>query len=364
MTAPTLLQAFARQESWCRELSPFSARVLQRSRLWLQADAAPLAAFEALADDPLAAAVALRWLGALHHLALRGLQPWASLWPPCPGTAPGIAAASDPALDAAVRAAWHEQSVLVQAALAGPPQTNEVQRSAALLPGLLHVAAHTGLPLVLLEMGASAGLNLWCDRYRHEHADAQGQPCWAWGETPSLLTLRSEWRGNIPTEAGTNLRLARRAGCDTHPIDLQQPDEKLRLASFIWPDQPERLARLRAATGAAAAWMAQERVAVQCSSAAAFVAAQLQALQPGHVTVLMHSVVWQYIAPQEQAALHATVQAAARAATTNAPLAWLRLEPMALDEPVQLRCQIWPGGEDRLLAQAHPHGAWVEWLAA
>ena len=59
----------------------------------------------------------------------------------------------------------------------------------------------------------------------------------------------------------------------------------------------------------------------------------------------------------------ASVQAAAQAATASAPLAWLRLEPTLLDQPEQLRCQLWPGGEDRLLARAHPHGAWVEWLA-
>ena len=357
--APTLLQAFARQQGWCSTLSPFSARVLQRSRLWLQADAQALAVFEALADDPLQAAVALRWLGGLHHLALRGLQPWAGLWPP----ASGAAQASDKALYAAVRAAWHAQPALVQAALAGPPQTNEVQRSAALLPGLLHVAARTGLPLVLLEIGASAGLNLWCDRYRHEHADAQGHAGWAWGDATAPLTLRSEWRGPVPAEAGTNLRINRRAGCDAKPINLRDADAALRLASFIWPDQPERLARLRAAAGAAAVWMAQDSVAVQASPAAAFVAAELQTLQPGQTTVLMHSVVWQYIAPAEQAAVLASVQAAAQAATASAPLAWLRLEPTLLDQPVQLRCQLWPGGEDRLLARAHPHGAWVEWLA-
>ena len=361
MTAPTLLQAFARQEGWCKTLSPFSSRVLQRSRLWLEADAAPRAAFEALATDPLAAAVALRWLGALHHLALRGLQPWAALWPP----SNGAATASDEALDAAVRAAWYDQPALVQTALAGPPQTNEVQRSTALLPGLLHVAARTaGLPLVLLEIGASAGLNLWCDRYRHEHCDAQGQARWAWGDVAAPLTLRSEWRGHVPNEASTDLRVVRRAGCDAKPINLRDADPALRLASFIWPDQPERLSRLRAAAGAAVGWMAQEGLDVQACPAAAFVAKELQALRPGHVTVLMHSVVWQYIAPAEQAAVQASVEAAALAASNTAPLAWLRLEPPAVDQPVELRCQIWPGGQEHLLARAHPHGAWVEWLGA
>ncbi len=359
MTASALLQAFERQEAWCAAFSPFSSRVLRRSGLWLQTDAAALAAFEGVAADPLAAAVALRWLGALHHLALRGLPPWAGLWPP----APGAEVAGDEALDSAVRAAWYQQAEHVHAALAGPPQTNEVQRSAALLPGLLHVAARTGLPLVLLEIGASAGLNLWCDRYRHAHADAHGQPLWAWGTAAAPLTLRSEWRGRAPSEAGADLRVAHRGGCDAYPIHLQQPDQARRLASFIWPDQAERLARLRAAADPVAEWMGQDEVAIQALPAAVFVHRELQSPKPGHTTVLMHSVVWQYIAPTEQAAVRASVHTAARAARTSAPLAWLRLEPPSPDQPVELRCQIWPGGEDELLARVHPHGAWVEWLA-
>ena len=175
---------------------------------------------------------------ALHHLALRGIEPFAALWPP--------AGEGDPAaLHRAVPLAWADHRADVQRALAHPPQTNEVQRSAALLPGLLHIAAATGLPMRLLEIGASAGLNLWCDRYRHERAG------WSWGDAAAPLVIGGEWRG-APPPLHAPLDIAHRAGCDAKPVDLLDPAEGLRLASFIWPDRPERLARLRAARQGAA----------------------------------------------------------------------------------------------------------------
>jgi hypothetical protein len=352
----SLLEAFERQVNWCRQPAPFTAKVLARSQRWLAQDAAAHAAFDAVASDPLAAAVALRWAGALHHLALRGLPPWAALWAPSAVSAE----VPDAILDEAIRLAWSEHRAHCQAALALPPQTNEVQRSAVLLPGLLHVAARTALPLQLLEIGASAGLNLWCDHFGYDFGS------WTWGDRRSALQLRCEWRGRVPDEAGAALQVKRRAGCDAHPIDLSAPDEGLRLASFIWPDQAQRLTRLQAARDIVVACMAQASVTVQAMPAALFVRQQLPTLPVGQATVLMHSVVWQYIAAAEQAAITAEVQAAGSRASASSPLAWLRFEPPATDRQIELRCRLWQGspqdGQDRLLARSHPHGAYVEWL--
>ncbi len=78
----------------------------------------------------------------------------------------------------------------------------------------------------------------------------------------------------------------------------------------------------------------------------------------------MHSVVWQYIAADEQAAITAQMHEAGAQATAQSPLAWLRFEPPKPDLRVELRCTTWPGGHDERLAEAHPHGAWVRWLPA
>ena len=354
-----LLDAFDRQAAWCRQPSPFSARVLAQSRRWLQADKEAHAALSAVDADPLAAAVSLRWLAALHHLALQGLQPWAGLWPPA--ASPATHEALDAAISSAITIAWLTQQPALRKALALPPQTNEVQRSVALLPGLLHVAAQTAMPLEVIEIGASAGLNLWCDHYRHEHEHEHEHGTWVWGDRSSALTLRCAWAGAAPPAA--HLTIARRAGCDALPIDLTQAGENLRLASFIWADQPQRLTRLRAAQTVAAACMAKSGLRVQAALAADFVRQRLSQRSAGRAVVLMHSVVWQYIARAEQDDIRAQMEAAGQAATAEVPLAWLRFEPPAPDQAVELRCRTWPGGADRLLARCHPHAARIDWLA-
>lgn len=349
--AARLLDAFDRQVGWCTAAaSLFSARVLALSRGWLANEPDALATLAGVDADPLAAAVSLRWLGGLHHLALQGHEPWAALWPPAAGTP------DDDTLRDAIAQAWHTERPHLLAALSRPPQTNEVLRSAALLPGLLHVAALLQRPLHLAEIGASAGLNLWCDRFRH----APSNGVWAWGDEAAALVLRTEWRGE-PPPIGAPLRIARRAGCDATPVDLSQPGEDLRLASFIWADQADRLARLRAAVAVVRPALAAGG-AVQPLHAGDFVRAQLAARQAGEAFVLMHSVVWQYIAADEQAAITAQMHEAGAQATPESPLAWLRFEPPKPDLRVELRCATWPGGEDLRLAEAHPHGAWVHWM--
>lgn len=354
-----VLAAFDQQAAWCAPSSPFSARVLQRSRLWLQQQAPALHALAAVGTDPLAAAVALRWLSGLHLLALAGKQPWAQLWPPATGLQGLDDAAQNAAIDDAIHTAWSQQAPTLRAALLQPPQTNEVQRSAALLPGLLTIAARTGLPLVLLEIGASAGLNLWCDHYRHEHDS------WTWNEAGSAVVLRADWAGS-PPPLQARLHITRRAGCDANPIDLDDAQQAQRLASYIWADQSPRLQRLRLAQQVATACMAKTGVRVQTARAADFLRMQLaQRRHADHLaTVLMHSVVWQYIPAAEQRDITAQMLAAGAQADARAPLAWLRFEPAAADAlSMELRCRIWPGGDDHLLARCHPHGAQIHWLA-
>ncbi len=66
-----------------------------------------------------------------------------------------------------------------------PPQTNEVRRSALLLPGFIEIARKTGLPLRLLEIGASAGLNQVWDEYRYTYRGRQGDDTWGKSDAES-----------------------------------------------------------------------------------------------------------------------------------------------------------------------------------
>ena len=75
-------------------------------------------------------------------------------------------------------------------------------------------------------------------------------------------------------------------------------------------------------------------------------------------TVLFHSIVIQYLAPEERDRFKAVVAEAGARASADAPLAWLRMEPAG--ERAEVRITTWPGGEERLLARAGYHGTPLE----
>src|SRR5262249_46295389 len=121
-----------------------------------------------------------------------------------------------------------------------PVQTNEVGRSAALLGGFLAVARETRRPLALLELGASGGLNLRWDRFRY---DADGT---CWGDPKSPVRIACTFRGRLPPR-DVAARVVTRRGCDAAPLDPTTDDGARTLDSYVWADQTERHALLRAA---------------------------------------------------------------------------------------------------------------------
>src|SRR3546814_7408885 len=92
---------------------------------------------------------------------------------------------------------------------------------------------------------SSAGLNLGFDRYRYSFVGRD------WGDATSPVRIAAEWTGPTPLDA--SLEIAGRQGCDVNPLDPSATADRERLLSYVWPDQPERLARIAAALDAAAA---------------------------------------------------------------------------------------------------------------
>ena len=344
MDEANIRAAFAQQAVWCRLLGgDFTARVCDRLSEVLDAGTAVGSRVLGWPGDPLADALVLRLTGGLNALVRAGALPaLAAVYPP--------RVADDAALAGALTTALADDRLLPW--LDSPPQTNEVARAGVLMPGMMVIAAATGLPLRLFELGASAGLNLRMDAYGYRLGGVDVLPPHA------PLTLAPLWEGAPPPAAP--VRVVARAGVDLAPVDLRDAGARARLLAYVWPEQAARIARLEAAIAAFVA----DPVAIARGDAAGWVEAQVAPL-PGTATVVYHSIAWQYFPAATQARIAAHLAAQGSRATADAPLAWLRFEldtSASVGAPPTLRLRLWPGGEDRLLAHAHPHGASVRWL--
>lgn len=290
-------------------------------------------------------AVPIRLANTFNHLAMTGEAPALSAAWPRPDAPIDAEAAW-----AAAREAIGPHSAALSAFLDHEPQTNEVRRSAVLLAGFLTLAAETGLPIRAFEVGASAGLNASWDRFHYRLGDAE------WGDPASPVDVPVEWSGALPP-LDARIEVAERAACDRRPTDLTDPAQRRRLLANIWPDQFHRIDRSERAIEVAL----REGVRVETADAVDWVRGRVRP-RAGAVTVLYHSIFWQYLDPATLQGLKDAIAALAEQATAEAPFAWLRMEPpldnLALTE---LRLTAWPGGEERRLAEVSPHGAWVRW---
>jgi hypothetical protein len=295
--------------------------------------------------DPRVDALSLRLCGGLHAIVLSGDDALlAAAYPPD--------AADEETLRRVLPGAIARNDLRLATSLAGAPQTNEIARSGMLLPGLLLIARETGLPLALHEIGSSAGLNLLFDRFHYRYGEVE------WGDPASAVRLQPELRGAaIPMDGVANV--VSRKGSDIAPIYVKDSAGRLRLRSYIWPDQTARLERL----GAAMALAAATPFELERTDAAAFVAKNLAARSPGSAFVLFHTIMWQYMPRATKDAILAALQEAGEKATADAPIARLRMEPRdPANNWAVLSLTLWPGGETRRLANCDFHGRWIEWI--
>jgi hypothetical protein len=286
---------------------------------------------------------ALQLMGAVHRLVLEGLAPELARFYPSAGGKPGGGAA------AALIDTISEHAPELPDLMARPIQTNEVGRSAALLVGFLTVARETGLPLRVLEIGASAGLNLRWDRYRYTG------PAGDWGDPSAPVEIGEAFHGDPPPLA-VRPQVTERRGCDPSPLDPTEPETRLTLLSYTWPDQGRRFEQLRAALDFAPSMP----VEVEQTYAVPWLEEALAEPRPGVATVVFHSVVLPYLGEEGIAELWRTLERAGERASPEAPFAWLSLEAGA--ELADVRLMTWPGGEARLLAHASFHGPPVRWI--
>jgi hypothetical protein len=293
--------------------------------------------------EPTRDALPLRLFGGLHALVQAGQD--AGLASVYAGEVTNQAA-----IVAILERVLAEHEVALLPWLDGPPQTNEPGRSAALMLGLLEVARRHGPKVELLEIGSSAGLNLLIDRYRFDLGGT------VLGPADSPVTITPVWKG--PPAMAVPLDIVSVRGCDVAPLDATDPAVAARLAAYVWPEAPERLARVRAAI----AMLRMQGVSLDRADAADWIEARLAEPQPAGVTrVLMHSVVWQYLPENVAERVRLAMQAAGKRATAERPLGWVMMEPDRAFGHQTIRVRSWPGtGEWATVATAHAHGTWID----
>jgi hypothetical protein len=291
-------------------------------------------------------ALPLRIAGGLHHLFLTGEAP--ELGPVYAGLVP-----DQQGVDAIVAGLAERYDARLLPWLDSPPQTNEAGRSASVMAGLLWLSQRLGPRFELNEIGASAGINTMMSRYFYDLGGVRAGP------ERSPMRIVPEWRGAPPPQARVEIVAAQ--GCDVAPLDLTDPEQVLRLKAYIWADATERMTRM----DAAATLAAQTPPDLVRMDAAEFVTKRIPAPQEEGITrVLFHTVMWQYLPDATREAITAAMEQAGERASAERPLAWIALETNRGTFRHELRVRYWPGGEEGiLLAEAHPHGAWVEWKA-
>ena len=336
----SLHSIFHDQAKACAALgSPFTAQLMALFGNRLRADS-PVGDHVLNWDgDPSiqADSVPLRLAGALHRLVLQGDPDLTPLWPPH--------IAEDDALWSVVEPALTDKACQIIPLLGSAPQTNEVRRSAVIIPALNMIAAWAKRPLSIMELGASAGLNLLNDQFAVDTGTTR------YGPNAPLFTLTPDWTGDCPAPA--QVTIGDRRGVDLTPISATRPEDCERLMSYIWPDQQDRKTRTYSALQAAR----QANLTPDAGDAGDWLASALPRTNPDHMAVIYHTVAWQYF-PK------ATKDTALNAMNTygaNRPLARVSMENDGQGKGALVTLTIWPSAQEITLGRADFHGRWVDW---
>lgn len=335
-----LIATFHEQIPHCTALgSPFMARLLGLlAQRWPQGLALQPQLDQFSGDiGPKGHSLPLRICGGLHALSLSGqAQDLAACYPPHQ--------TSDDQLWEQVEIALRGYPQFWPDWLTLPPQTNEVRRASGLILAACLLQSRYPLPLRLSELGASAGLNLMFDQF-HLHANGQD-----YGPASKVM-LTPDVTGTLPSPMP--LHVSERRGVDLNPLDPQDPQAQMRLLSYLWADQSDRLDRTRAAISLANAPVDQ------CDAIDWLT--QRLSHQSDQLHMIYSTVAWQYFPAQAQARGTALIEEAGAQAGPDSPLAWVQLEADGNTRGAALTLRLWPGDLRLTLGRMDFHGRWIDW---
>jgi hypothetical protein len=229
-------------------------------------------------------------------------------------------------------------------------QTNEVRRCALLLPVFVLISRQSGgRPLALLDIGASAGLNLLWDRYGYKYGELQ--PC---GQLDSPVQITCALRGSLCPPVAKNFpQVSFRAGVDLNPIDVRDPEATLWLRALIWPEHEERAQLLRRAIE-----IAQRDAPRLIAGDAADVLPDILATIPGNAALCIFRL-FTSLPQKSRQRLSSVISEEASKRDLNL----LTARPHGADTS-RLELVSFVNGlkTEKVLAHFQNHGEWLEWM--
>jgi hypothetical protein len=195
----------------------------------------------------------------------------------------------------------------------GGTQTNDVRRTAALVIGLHYLDAQLSKPLVLVELGASAGLLLLFDRYRITLGGRVLGP----EDSPVDVPVAADEQALALLPPATP-HVADRVGVDLAPVDLGDPAQVRWLEAFVWPEAHDDRDRLRAAVAIART----DPPRVLQGDAVTSLPAMLEGISEVYAPVVFHSTLLTYLNALQRQAIAECLDTVG----SRRELGWLPLE--------------------------------------
>jgi hypothetical protein len=294
-------------------------------------------------------------LGAVHYLLLDGLDhPLADVYGGRSGADPG---------PLFLEVCHSHRAELSDLLAFRRVQTNDCGRSALIGPGLTWIAGRIDVPFTLIDVGASAGINLLCDRYRLDYGD-HGTT----GPDDSPVVVGCDVLAGRPPIAHRLPTPVRRVGIDRSPVDLADPADARWLLACVWPDTG-RLDRTEASIRLAQA----DLPTVLEGDAVEMLPSVLDRLEDGEAAVVVTSWAFAYFSLDQRVRFTELLAEASH----RRPVAWLSADGAGTVEGIAdpsltdrsgatahvLGAVLFDHGipDPTLLAVVQQHGGWIDW---
>ncbi len=126
----------------------------------------------------------------------------------------------------------------------------------------------------------------------------------------------------------------------------------MRLMAYTWPDQAERMERLRRAGPA-------QETKIDKAGADEWLPDRLNLQKENMLHLVFHTIAWQYFPESVQQACEIALLKAGAKATKTKPLAHLSMEADKKTPGAAMRLRLWPQEEVIDLGRVDFHGRWI-----